>query len=513
MQRNEAVRAVWEYPRIAGNYAIWGGGAATQFLRKALLRRSDAFTATSLLLSELRELRLLMYSSILWRLTLELPFLIHAQQMLRDKFSGIKLLVTVRLTETPYTYEVQSIIPFVHLLAAYLLDIQPVMARGGGGGSSSGGGGGHGGGFSGGGIGGSASGKGGDIGLAASIFFFILAFYLFVGVMRFLQKRQRTMPPQTQTDFSADPLKGRIAETFMAFELGWGSFQVEPLKPYLTSGYYRRIVLELNVLQAMGRQNVMRSPTVQFITVLNGATDTACTAKINAWAEDMLTDTVSDVALYVNREPFEEYWKFVLEDGVWKLDLISQATEAASLVSPEIADFAARNGFFFDPDFGSLMLPQKGAIFSAGTFGSADINNHVIGFYRNKIVEFYTYHPEASNSLTSLSYLVAQVVLPSQYRDILVSRRGFWSRPPRGLVARRLESPDFNKKFALYADPLDQVSSWQLLTPTFMERLTGLEFEINIEVVGNFLYFYTKDAAAQYGQLLEILDWAFNEMK
>jgi hypothetical protein len=84
---------------------------------------------------------------------------------------------------------------------------------------------------------------------------------------------------------------------------------------------------------------------------------------------------------------------------------------------------------------------------------------------------------------------------------------------PRGLRPISLEWPDFNRKYFVCADPRDSVSSLELLTPNLMEKIQGLPFSLNIEVVGNVLYFYTLDRRASYDQMLEIISWAFDEIK
>ena len=79
--------------------------------------------------------------------------------------------------------------------------------------------------------------------------------------------------------------------------------------------------------------------------------------------------------------------------GTWKLESISQATEEAALIDSDVHDFARLNNFYYDADFGWLMMPNKGVLFSKSNFAVSDINNHVIG-YTKKNVEFYTYRDQ-----------------------------------------------------------------------------------------------------------------------
>jgi hypothetical protein len=157
-------------------------------------------------------------------------------------------------------------------------------------------------------------------------------------------------------------------------------------------------------------------------------------------------------------------------------------------------------------------MPNKGVIFDQTNFKTSDINNHVIGYYRDKIVEFYTFIPVKDGRN---NYVVAQVALPISYKDILLRRRRkFFNFSPSGLRRVHTESNDFERKFCLWAHREDQTTSFELLTPNFMEKVYDLPFELNIEVVGPFLYLYAKSRQdINYDQMLEILSWAFDEMK
>jgi hypothetical protein len=283
-------------------------------------------------------------------------------------------------------------------------------------------------------------------------------------------------------------------------------------------------VLELVVLKNQHRQNVMKSPVVRGLTFWNiadteGTHGDGFTIEVKAWADDNLIDTDTNTILYRDAKGFTEYWDFVREGTVWKLNLIKQATENRSQIESRIREFAQRNNFFYDPDFGWLMMPNKGVIFRRSNFKTSDINNHVIGVFREKIVEFYTFAPYAlrQNSFRSreLNYLVAQTTLPLFYNDILVRRkRWLWNFSPRGLRRIHTESNDFDKKFCLYAHKNDQINSFVLLAPDFMEEIYNLPFELNIEIVGSFLYFYVKGRKkVNEDEMLRLLSRAFDSMR
>ena len=236
--------------------------------------------------------------------------------------------------------------------------------------------------------------------------------------------------------------------------------------------------------------------------------------EVNAQATDQLIHTSTEHVIYTDNSPFVEYWEFARSGDIWKLNLIKQATEDASMIEPKIADFAAKNNFFYDPDFGWLMMPNKGVIFGNGSFQYSDVNNHVIGKFKDKIIEIYTFIPKANDNF-SLNYVVAQIVLPISYNDILVRRkRSMFNFGPWGLRRIRTESNDFDSKFCLWAHKDDQISSFELLAPDFMEQIYELPFELNIEIVDNFLYFYAKNRnGISYDVMLQILSKAFDSMK
>jgi hypothetical protein len=395
------------------------------------------------------------------------------------------------------------------------------FARGGGGGS--GGGGGGGGGSS------ASGGSGGGTSGPATLFEYVLLFIIIavlaivVWYVYYLRKKRiaatKLVIAQAalqDTAWDQNNLTDRVKDVFLRFQKDWSNLDPEPMREYLSESYYKRMVLEMNVLRNEGRRNDVNDPQIRSIVILD-ATDNMdntkdfFTAEITASALDILTDTKSEDILSLDDTPFIEYWTFVRDGDIWRLDIIKQKTEDASMKNSAIEEFSARNNFYYDPDFGWLMMPNKGAIFRKTNFKNSDINNHAIGYFREKIVEFYSYIPSEKGS----EFIIAQAIIPKAYHDILVHRKHSWFNiAPRGLKQVTTESIAFDKRFVIFADPTDQVSSLELLTPNFMEKIYALPFELNIEVVGNFLYLYAKKQGdIDYDQMLEILSWAFDEME
>lgn len=401
------------------------------------------------------------------------------------------------------------------VLFSGFLSIDLAFARAGGGGSGSGGGGGGGG-------SGGGSGVGGYFSLILITFFIVvISIVTAVERKRLMKKTARQMKVASGLDptWEGTEIRQRVTDVFFKFQKAWSDLDASSFQEFLVDDYYKRMVIELNVLKNEKRRNSVENPVINaiyFVQIID-ATDNgndSFTAEIHARTHDVLIDTASNQILFVDDSSFTEYWHFVRVGTVWKLESISQATEEAASIDPDVHDFARLNNFYYDADFGWLMMPNKGVLFSKSNFAVSDINNHVIGYYRRKIVEFYTYTPRPGSNFGD-TYLVAQAVLPVAYENIVVWRKNkFFNFAPKGLRRIELESADFNKKFCLYASPRDQVNLLELLTPNFMEKIYAMPFEVSIEIVGNFLYLSAKNYnSSHFPEMLEALSWAFDEMK
>lgn len=388
--------------------------------------------------------------------------------------------------------------------------IENLLARAGGGGSHSGGG-----------SGGYSSSYGGYTGTGSSgtggsfldLLFWLLVIILFVARIARISRTSKKAPVSVRVQNNNHPEYSTYVEAFFPrFQAAWSNFDLNVVDHELTDEFQEKMALELSVLKALRRRNLIQNPKISRLNIV-AATADSFTAEITASADDQLIDLVSEKILFKDTSVFTERWNFTVRDGKYLLSSIGQQTEERALSSTAIEQFSRKNGFHYDPDFGWLMLPSRGALFAGGVFGTSDINNHCIGRYQNVTVEMYSYSADGSNSLITKPFIVMQAVLPSVYRDILVVRREAFSFKPKGLVERRLESPDFTALYRLFADPLDQYPLWKLLSPTFMEKLTALPFKVGIEVVDSFLYFFTQDDNVSYDELLPILDWAFTAMR
>lgn len=340
--------------------------------------------------------------------------------------------------------------------------------------------------------------------------------------------------------WNEESIVSHAKDIFMRFQQDWSNLNAEAMKAYQTPQYQYHNALMIYALQLSNRKNAISDIIILKTIILdvqddiNNNNDTLIVG-IEAVAKDTIVDTASGKELYKTNAPFEEFWKFKRSGNTWLLDGIQQATEAKWTHNTELENFASSHGYYYSADWGWLLLPQRGQLFSKGKFGVADINNHVIGLYNNKLlVQIYSYisatnqNSVSVNNLTrpvvvgrnlASSYLIAQTNLPKSYGNIVVKRRKFFNlfNGVRGLKKVSTEWGDFNKKYDVYATSPEQATSLELLNPKYMEQLEAVPFEVSIEVVDNVVYLYSKEknavGAQAYETMLSLLNAAFKEMR
>ena len=140
--------------------------------------------------------------------------------------------------------------------------------------------------------------------------------------------------------------------------------------------------------------------------------------------------------------------------------------------------------------------------------------------YNNQLlVQLYSFiekYDPSGNS--SKPMVIAQVSVPKNYGQIVVRRKknfGIFSKP-RGLEEVKTEWIEFNGKYEVFAAAPEQVTSFELLNPTYMEKLAALPFDVNIEVVDNVIYLYSPEAKTDvdtYETMLGLVNDAFRELR
>lgn len=407
-----------------------------------------------------------------------------------------------------------------------------LFAIAGGGGSSSGGGGGGGGGsFSGGGSSSGGSG-GGDfewwsflIFIAIFGTFWYLAYLAGRKAAKALKLRREKMKAALITAAAADviwqqgTIEAHAKDTFIKYQKDWSAFDLDSMKTYMTDHYYQHNLLMMGALKLHARQNDVQNPVVtaaeiyQFTDNSDDSTD-AHTVQLSVHVHDVLLDTRENKQLFARDLSATEYYKFIRAGKSWKFAGIDQATANPYKRNIPLEQFAEKNGYFYSLDWGYLLLPKRGQLFNQGAFGISDINNHVIGLYKDIVIQLYTYAPIPGG----YEYLIAQTSVPQSYGNIVVrSRAGTFTPRIKKLRKMKMEWQDFNKKYEVFASDEELATSFELLNPKFMEQLEALLFEVNIEVVDNIVYLYSFGFAMakseNYETILTILKSAFKEMR
>lgn len=318
-------------------------------------------------------------------------------------------------------------------------------------------------------------------------------------------------------------LKTQVSDTFNHFQTDWSNNNSDAMQSYLTRDYLYHNKLIILALQQLGRRNVVGHPKIidlELVDVVDSEVNTndRFVMYIKASSSDKLYDTKTNTLIFKDENSFEEYWKFVRTDNSrWILEGITQVTEDPYMRNNVIADFAKSHNYCYSADWGWLLLPNRGQLFSAGEFGKSDINNHVIGIYNNTLIQIYNYIPTPASSGTVCNYVIAQVALPKMYGNIVVRKKRILSLfGIKGLKRVTLEWGEFNKRYEVWASDMERVTSFELLNPSFMVKLQELPFEVNIEVVDNIVYLYsanTKASAQTYETMLAILYQSFKEMR
>jgi hypothetical protein len=419
----------------------------------------------------------------------------------------------------------------VALLASLSLLVDLFSIAGGGGSGGGGGGGGGGGSFSGGGSSSGGSGEGSWIEFVITVLIIIAVFVITTHAsakaIAAVQRRRAEMKEKLVRLAAADKvwepgkLETDARDTFTQYQKDWSSFNLDSMKTYMTPEYYQHNLLMMGALKLAARQNDVQRPVVYTAEIMhfedNLDTDNDIhTVEMAVGVHDVLKDTNDQSILFEKDLSAREFYKFKRSKSKWLFAGIDQATANPAMRNAELKTFAKDNKYFYSIDWGHLLLPRRGQLFASGSFGVSDINNHVIGLYKDIIIQLYTYLPNPKNAMQN--FLIAQTSVPKNYGDIVVQRKkGIFAGRPQGLRKIKMEWSDFNSRYEVFASDSELATSFELLHPKFMEQLQELSFEINIEVVDNMVYLYTPENGTvnsdHYEQMLAILKAAFKEMR
>lgn len=363
--------------------------------------------------------------------------------------------------------------------------------------------------------------------LSAGFGFYSGYFGVFGKLRGSIKKTNNSIAKAASLDPSWNPsaLKEKAYSTFFSFQKDWSDMNTTEISHYTSPRYAHHMYLILTALSQLGRRNVMSNLTIQQIEFIAAYdSDTAAqdtfTAAINARAADSLVDTRSGETIYTDTSEFTEYWKFIRDPQAgWVLDDIQQETAQLTAKSLAVQSFATSQNLFYSADWGWLLLPKLGNIFSKADFKKSDINNHCIGLWNDRLVQLYTYVPARQNQKNQkpTEYAVAQIAVPNKnYGRIVVQQKStfdIFKRTPKGLNKLQVESMAINNRFTIYADNVEQVTMFELMTPTYMEAVLSTPGKFNIEVYDNTIFIYSKDKKATYEGMFNLLVKAHYELK
>ncbi|MCA9341692.1 DUF3137 domain-containing protein [Candidatus Saccharibacteria bacterium] len=165
-------------------------------------------------------------------------------------------------------------------------------------------------------------------------------------------------------------------------------------------------------------------------------------------------------------------------------------------------------------------MPQRGELFGTGKFGKSDINTHLVGTYRDHLIQLYMYYYDMYSYKFHL--IVSQINLPKDYGGIIIkpkktlTSRNLKHKKIDGYTKFEFEWPDFNKRYEVYATDADKLATFKLLNRAFMSYLYDTDANIAIEVTDNVVYLYWELQSFpmfDYRIMMKILLKACRELK
>lgn len=311
---------------------------------------------------------------------------------------------------------------------------------------------------------------------------------------------------------------------FVNYQQDWSDYNLGNIKGYTTDKYFEHASLMLEAIDRMNRRNVVSNLKISrtiICTQINGETKLPArvTVIFKFSGTDGLVDTKTNKSIHSDHaRGLLEYWKFIYDGKSLKLDGIVQSTESTPHLVESIAEFAKDNNLFYSPDWGRLALPTKGLLFdnTHRILDTADVNNHVVGKWNDCLVQIYTFSalPSEPNSY----YIVGQINVPKKYEGVIIESKKakLKIKKPTSYNKYDLEWEDFNRRYNVFAAEKDALPAFELLNPSFMERLYARNLPYNLEVKDNTIYIFARIKEAekeQYAELLNVISEAFNELK
>lgn len=314
------------------------------------------------------------------------------------------------------------------------------------------------------------------------------------------------------------------ARIFKEYQQDWSEYNLKNIKEYTTDKYFQHASLMLEAIDRMNRRNVVSNLKISRTVLFSPINDqtklpAAVTVIFKFSGTDGLVNTKTQKTIHSDHaQGLTEYWRFIYDGKSLKLDGIIQSTESTPHLIESIAEFARENNLFYSPDWGRLALPTKGLLFenTYDILGTADVNNHVVGKWSDSLIQIYTFSAQPDEPKSH--YIVGQINIPKTYEGVIVESKKakLKIKKPKDYDKYDLEWDDFNRRYNVFAASKDALPAFELLNPSFMERLHARNLPYNLEVKDNTIYIFAKAKEAKkehYAELLNVITEAFKELK
>lgn len=306
-------------------------------------------------------------------------------------------------------------------------------------------------------------------------------------------------------------------EIFAKYQRDWSDFNTANIKEYTTEHYYNHAVLMLDVLKSMHRQNKVPSFAIikyDFVN-MNPAHNPEYRVHFTFSGQDVLIDADAR-AIFSKSATVEETWNFIEDEkGKLRLARIDQPTISAPHLLKKLQNFAEENHMYYSPDWGRMGLPMDGLIFDQNSVLTSDVNNHIVGKWDDILVQIYSY--KKVPGIPESYFLVGQLTVPKSYDGIIFRhRKDKYMSIPQNYHKYEMEWNDFNRRYEVYATDTNTLEAFELLNPKFMADLYDRGLKLNLQVIGNNIYFFTnakKSDEKKYAAMMDTLIAAYHELK
>jgi hypothetical protein len=310
---------------------------------------------------------------------------------------------------------------------------------------------------------------------------------------------------------------------FKKYQSDWSNLDIVSMKSYMSNEFYEFNTLFIEAMNLRSRTNIVNFDHGRLFRFIDISEDgNTIEVTISGIVGDKLIDNRSDKILYNYKHlKFRETWVLKKRNNKLLIEDIKQSTEEETKFTKSVKEFSKLNNFKFRLDMGYLLLPNYGRLFYRGGFFASNLDNYVIGYYKDVLLEMYTYEqdkyiPKSKQTV----FTIVQSSIPKSYGSIFIvpkninpSANNLFGKMPDEYRQYETESNEFNNRYEVYATDLDKVTIFELLQPVYMAELIDTDLTIGIEVVDNTLYIFSSDKNIAYETMYDFHKKAYDEIK